>query len=189
MWYDFRFDWAPGTGRTVPPGVFERRGVLSLYFKGERTPNQRFEVDTWLSDGESPEIRVDDFDFDGHEDFAVHDANSASYGFPSYSVYLYRPLRRQFERSAAFSDLSEASLRLPQTNRELRRLRTFSKSGCCVHWVSEYDVASGTLRRVRTETEEELADESCVLTVEERAPDGRWTRATRACPRDQAASP
>jgi len=189
--YDFRFEWVPGTEKPVSPGVIERHGILSLHFKGDSAPIQRISVNTWLFDGETPDFRVDDFNFDGHEDFAVHDANSGSYGSPSYSVYLYYPTRGRFERSARsapFSDLSEASLRFPQTNGNLRRLRTFSKSGCCVHWISEYDVVAGGPRRVKSETEEELADERCLLTIEERAPDGRWTRATRACAQDQKAS-
>lgn len=132
---------------------------------------------------------VDDFNFDGHEDLAVHDANSASYGGPSYSVFLYRPEGARFLRSSPFSDLSEASLGFPEISRARRRLRTFSKSGCCVHWTSEYEIVRDTPRWVRTETEETLADDQCVLTIDERASDGRWTRSTAPCSRDQEAAP
>ncbi len=185
--YDFRFDLSPQAATTASSTSMELHGLLSIHHKGASKPLQRIRIDTTLS--EVPEILVDDFNFDGHEDFAVHDANNASYGGPSYSVFLYRPEGRRFLRSAQFSDLSEASLGFPEISHTRRRLRSFSKSGCCIHWKSEYDIVAGIPRRVRTETEESFLDDHCVLTIEERTSDGRWKRSTAPCPKDEGQAP
>ena len=85
-------------------------------------------------------INVGDFNFDGHEDFAVQNGNHGSYGQPSYSVYLYSPKKSAFVYSKALSSLIEDTLGFFHVDSKNKHLITFSKSGCCYHETVEYVV-------------------------------------------------
>lgn len=52
--------------------------------------NQNF-----LSTEEDGNIVIGDFDFDGHDDFAVQDGYKGSYGYASYDVYTYDKKRKR----------------------------------------------------------------------------------------------
>jgi hypothetical protein len=85
-------------------------------------------------------INVGDFNFDGHEDFAVQNGNHGSYGGPSYSVYLYSPKTTAFVYSKALSSLIEDTLGFFRVDGKNKHLITLSKSGCCYHETVVYAV-------------------------------------------------
>jgi hypothetical protein len=185
--YDFRIELEDVVRALPPDAVQGPRATISIFHKGTTEPFQRVTIDVMderaAKSDDAPKIIADDFDFDGNEDFAVHDADSGSYGGPSYSVFLYRAASKQFVRSAALSNLTEQSLGFPDVDHVRHRLRVFSKSGCCIHWASEYGVIGGIPLRMKTESEEAAPDEQCILRLEERRADGTWLRTKRPCPK------
>jgi hypothetical protein len=184
--YDFRLEVGSarprGGGEDVGP-----RGELTILHKGTNQIAQRLRIAS-LGDSASnadydPELLVEDFDFDGHEDFALRTCDRCGpYGAPTYSVFLFTPKSRTFVHSSAISRLTEASLASMRADAARKRLIIASKSGCCIHWSEEYEVSHGIPRLMKRETEEETTDDKCVLTVETRRKGGIMQRETRPCP-------
>jgi hypothetical protein len=128
-----------------------------------------------------PPLLVQDFNFDGHEDIAVHTGDSGPYGAATYGVYLYSSASRTFVHAPALSRLTEESIAPMRADASRRRLVIASKSGCCIHWSEEYDVRGDLPILMKRETEELGADDVCLLTVEERQQGGVLRRKKRAC--------
>src|ERR1700761_1289008 len=98
--YDFRLslreECAPDKS---PDGVCEAPGEVEIRSKGTGTPLQRIALESidvvTAEDGQpldrarEPDdgqatLAVGDFDFDGHEDFAVQDSQEGPYGGPTF---------------------------------------------------------------------------------------------------------
>lgn len=92
-----------------------------------------------LYDEQSPLI-FKDFNFDGSEDIAIRNGNESSYGGPSYDVYVYNSTKKQFVPSEELTTLAFENLGMFQTDSKRKRLITFSKSGCCWHITTEYQI-------------------------------------------------
>ncbi|MBK1897482.1 FG-GAP repeat protein [Chryseobacterium paridis] len=92
-----------------------------------------------LYNEQSPLI-FNDFNFDGFEDIAIRNGNESSYGGPSYDVYVYNSTKRQFVISDELTSLAFENLGMFQTDLKRKRIITFSKSGCCWHLTTEYQV-------------------------------------------------
>lgn len=92
-----------------------------------------------LYDEQSPLI-FKDFNFDGSEDIAIRNGNESSYGGPSYDVYVYNATKKQFVPSEELTSLAFENLGMFQTDSKRKRLITFSKSGCCWHITTEYQI-------------------------------------------------
>jgi hypothetical protein len=122
-------------------------------------------------------VNVGDFDFDGHEDFAVRDGNDGSYGGPSYTVFLYAPSRATFVEAPALGELTHTNLGFFGVDPKRKRLTTFGKSGCCWHVMEEHEVVSGK-PIVVARTTEDATGESDVVITEERLVRGKWLRRT-----------
>ena len=159
-------------------GYREGPGYVTVFRKGESKPLQTISlphvVFTLESNGkpltnsaqlydDQGVINVDDFNFDGNDDFAIQTGNEGSYGSPSYSVFLYSPSTRTFRRSQPLSELIQDSLGFFQVDKRRKRLITFSKSGCCHHITSEYRVVNSHPQLVEEITEDET--ESGVIHV------------------------
>lgn len=136
-------------------GYIEGPGEVLVSRKGEIAPLQTIIMENILvsfADGKpftesgpiyQGFINVGDFDFDGHEDFAIQDGSEGSYAQPTYSVFLYSTERKQFVLNHPLSDLTHdgrGSFGLDAINRHLIVL---SKSGCCRHDSTEYKVQHG----------------------------------------------
>ena len=93
-------------------GYCEAPGEVIIYRKGSTKPLQTIGMrDIFVSLKNSGEpltnsaqlyddqgvVNAGDFNFDGHEDFAVQNGNHGPYGAPSYDVYLFSPVKGQFE--------------------------------------------------------------------------------------------
>lgn len=86
-------------------------------------------------------INVGDFNFDGHEDFAVQTGNEGPYGAPSYQFFLFDPKSKRQEPAPAFDKLvQEESLGFPNFVSRKHEIRALTKSGCCRHWLTTYAV-------------------------------------------------
>lgn len=184
--YDFRLE-ASAAGSRCGDEVGDPPGRLTIFRKGTRKVVQRVRLASLSqralgSDDDSP-ILVDDFDFDGHEDLAVHTGDSGPYGSATYGVFLFVPASGTFVHAPAWSRLAEESLAPLRADAARRRLVVASKSGCCVHWVEEHEVRGGVPRLVKRETEELDSEDRCVLTVETRRRGGGLRREKRACQR------
>ncbi|MDL2283727.1 hypothetical protein LJC19_01070 [Oxalobacter sp. OttesenSCG-928-P03] len=90
--------------------------------------------------GEQSVLIFDDFNFDGHEDLAIRNGNQSGYGGPSYDVYVYNITREKFMPSKELTALAFDNLGMFHVDHERKRLITFSKSGCCWHLRTEYEV-------------------------------------------------
>lgn len=170
--YDFRLEVEPVSPRNSSEDVGPP-GELTIFNKGTTRVAQRIRIGA-LAESASyadyePEVLVDDFDFDGHEDFALHTADHLGpYGTAAYSVFLFVSASQTFVHSPALSRLTEESLAPMRGDANRKRLVIASKSGCCIHWFEEYEVHRGVPRLMKRETEEVGADERCVLKVETR---------------------
>jgi hypothetical protein len=106
-------------------GYCEAPGRVVIYRKGSTKPFQTIamrNISISLKDDGNPltnsaqlyddqgVVNVGDFNFDGHEDFAVQNGNHGSYGQPSYNVYLFSPSKGQFELNRPLTDLIEQTL-------------------------------------------------------------------------------
>ena len=121
-----------------------------------------------------------DFDFDGHEDVAVRTGHEGPYGSASYVIFLRRD--DSYQPAPGLTALTQEAMGLPEVRTADGRLRTISKSGCCLHWTSEYTVVDGEPVLQRTETREHRADGSCWLVTETRTANDSWSTTSVPCP-------
>lgn len=79
----------------------------------------------------SHSIVLADVNLDAHDDLLLWTGRDGGYGGASYSVHLFEPSRDRFVYSKAFSDLTIGRSGL--FTLDDGRIRTGSKSGCCIH--------------------------------------------------------
>jgi len=130
-----------------------------------------------------PLFLVEDFDFDGREDFAIREGHSGPYGSPTYSIFLFSVAAGVFLRSSALSDVAEQSLGQLTLDASNHTLRIASKSGCCVHWFEWYAIEDGQPRLVKRETNDDsgAGGRPCTVTTELFPAIGNAVQATRGC--------
>jgi hypothetical protein len=198
--YDFRVvpkeECPDGQGRVPCPVAAE----LFVFRKGAHAELQHFalpELDlvtepngqlltnaTRLYD-EQGTLVVGDFDFDGHDDFAVQVGQDGPYGGPTFRVFLYQPGKGQFVESDALSELTQSHLGFFQVDTRRKRLIAFSKSGCCIHYTSEFAYRSGALVLVESLEENSLFGGGDVMTVIRGTLEGnKWCEVTTTRPVD-----
>lgn len=112
--------------------------------------------------GEHSLIISDDFDFDGDADLAIRDGDNGCYGGPSFDVHLKS--EDGFVRSPELAELTVGFCGLFQVDAKHKQLRTMTKSGCCWHEYTTYDVVDGKPRAIEvvTETLEETTEKRLV---------------------------
>jgi uncharacterized protein len=175
----------------------EGPGRVMVFTKGAAKPLQTIEMDNIfvsLDKGGKPlvntaplydyqgVINVGDFNFDGHEDFAIQNGNHGSYGGPSYSVYLYSTGQSRFVFSAALSGLIEETLGFFGVDGKRKRLSTFAKDGCCYHESVEYAVVGDRPVPVSRVVEDATKSERWVYVSRQRMVNGRWVGKTERVP-------
>ncbi|VXC98352.1 conserved exported hypothetical protein [Pseudomonas sp. 8Z] len=119
-------------------------------------------------------INVDDFNFDGHEDFAVQNGNHGSYGGPSYDVFLYDSKQQAFRHSQAMTRLIASTLGFFDVDAQAQRLQTLAKSGCCWHRTSRYRVEGNTPVEVWRSTDGASLHMSGYVREVEELRNGKW---------------
>jgi hypothetical protein len=187
----------------------EGPGSVVVFRKGARVPLQQEDFDalelvrekgatlvntSTLYDYQGT-INVGDFDFDGHEDFAVQGPHTGPYGGPTFSVFLYSAGVGKFVRSSAFSELTETTLGFFQVDTKSKRVVTLSKSGCCYHETTQYEVVDGGLVRTDVVIEDGFGEEDAsvplppntILLTHGRLVGGKWVTTKKTAPAKTAA--
>jgi hypothetical protein len=182
--FDFRLEAGPAP-TPASDDVTGPPGRLTIFRKGTTEIVQTVPIASLsehaLDPRYEPSLLVEDYDFDGHEDLALHTGDAGPYGAPTYSVFLYAPATRTFTLSRALSELAATSIVPMRADAARKRLMIESKSGCCIHWGEEHELQGGAPRLMKRETEAEEPGGKCVLTVETRRGSGGMKRETRPC--------
>lgn len=111
--------------------------------------NQNF-----LSTEEDGNIVIGDFDFDGHDDFAVQDGYKGSYGYASYDVYTYDKKRKIYSRNSALTRLAGGEyLGMFQIDKKRKRLLAYNKAADGVLYSFEFTSNGRGLKKVCEKTE------------------------------------
>lgn len=131
-----------------------------------------------LYDEQSPLI-FDDFNFDGSEDLAIRNGNESAYGGPSYDVYVYNSTKKQFVLSDELTNLVSENLGMFDTDHKRKRLITYSKSGCCWHMKTEYEVVPNKGLRKVYEFEEAANIDEYVHVTTRNLINNKWQTKTK----------
>lgn len=116
-------------------------------------------------------INVGDFNFDGLDDFAVQIGQEGSYGGPNYAVFLRTA--NGFVHNQRMSELTIEGLGFFDFDAKTRTLSTFSKSGCCDHWGTQYKVVNNQVVPIRM-TRDALSPDGMGRIEESVFTRGRW---------------
>jgi hypothetical protein len=171
--------------------ICEGKVTFTLFKKNSRHKFQEFKLDDtsfMLGDNDKPSVNVTrlydeqsavsfaDYNFDGIDDLALCDGNNGGYGMPSYQIYLFSRDAKKFVHSEPFSELSqEGQLGMFELDRKRKRLRSLSKSGCCLHTTEEFIVVNNRPKKIlEIEEDATIADEKRVKITTRRLVNGRW---------------
>lgn len=112
---------ADGASQTLRPAALYLNERATLYRGAVAQRDRRA----------SQSIIVSDVDGDGRDDLALWTGTRGGYGGASYDIYLFDATKKTFARSVAFSELTvgrDGFFTIVDG-----RIRTTSKSGCCLH--------------------------------------------------------
>lgn len=90
--------------------------------------------------GEQSVVQYFDVNFDGIKDLAIEDGQNSCYHGPSFQVYLGH--NGGFSHSPSFTRLAQEYCGLFEVNEEEKRIYTMTKSGCCWHQLSAFEVVN-----------------------------------------------
>lgn len=117
---------------------------------------------------------IEDINFDSHDDIALRNGNSGAYGGPSYDIYLFDVAKQQFRISDSLTELASSNLGLFSVDKKTKTLSTLTKSGCCWHQSSTYQLTDNQPILIEEVTEAYSGDgESVILTTREWV-NGKW---------------
>ncbi|AWG24389.1 XAC2610-related protein [Flavobacterium kingsejongi] len=134
-----------------------------------------------LYNEQSPLI-FQDFNFDGTEDLAVRNGNNSSYGGPSYDVYVYNKTRKQLVISDELTALAYENLGMFYADPKTKRITTFSKSGCCWHMTSQYEVVPNKGLVLVSELEEDAQGGEKVIVTTRKWVKKKWVSKSKSYP-------
>jgi hypothetical protein len=178
----------------------EGPGRVLVFAKGSATPLQAIVMDNiFASLGKRGQtltntaklydyrglVNVGDFNFDGHEDFAIQNGNNGAYGGPSYSVYLYSPSTERFQLSQSMTDLIASTLGFFDVDTNKKLLTTLSKDGCCFHTTTAYTVVHDDPIPVSREIEDATKSDKYVLVTTQLMVNGKWQGKSKRVPQDK----
>jgi hypothetical protein len=180
--------------------ICEGKVTYTLFKKNNAAPFQVFELpDTSFMLGENDQpsanitrlydeqsaVNFSDYNFDGIEDLSLCDGRNGGYGAPSYQIYLFMPRAGRFILSEDFTELSqEGRLGMFERDARRKRLRTSSKSGCCLHMTEEFVVVNNRPKKVLEIVEDAtIPDKRRVKITTKRLVGGRWRTTTQYVPR------
>lgn len=131
-----------------------------------------------LYDEQSPLV-FDDFNFDGSEDLAIRNGNHSGYGGPSYDVYVFHATKKKFVPSTELTKLATENLGMFDTDAKRKRITTRTKSGCCWHLMTEYEVVPQKGLRKVYELEEDATNGKTVTVTERKLIKNKWTKTVK----------
>lgn len=172
----YRFDISPDlygrVKRTDPEAVFSP-GVITIHAKRDNRRLIRVESDELtldLHDGrpvanihqlpydEQSVVMFEDVNFDGVKDLAIMDGQNSCYHGPSFQIYLGNPRDpTAFTYSAEFTELAQDYCGMFEVDTAKHQLHTMTKSGCCWHQFSSFDIVNGLPRPIHVLEEEYTA--------------------------------
>lgn len=152
---------ADGARQTLRPAALylNERGTL---YRGSTAQRDR---------RESQSIIVSDVNGDGRDDLSLWTGMRGGYGGASYDIHLFDPARKAFVRSAAFSELTvgrDGFFTIMDG-----RIRTTSKSGCCLHTEEFFVVEKNAPKLVERIVEDATADRAAPKRTVTKLVDGR----------------
>jgi len=176
--------------------ICEGKVTYTLFKKNSKQAFQAFKLDDtdfMLGDNDKPSVNVtrlydeqsavsfSDYNFDGIEDLSLCDGSNGGYGMPSYQIYLFSLRAKKFIHNEPFTELSqEGRLGMFEADAKRKRLRTFSKSGCCLHVTEEFAVVNNQPKKVLEVVEDAtIADEKRVKITTKRLVNGHWQRTVK----------
>ncbi|MBK8483849.1 MAG: hypothetical protein IPL31_05765 [Saprospiraceae bacterium] len=121
-------------------------------------------------------VAFEDYNFDGNIDVAIRNGNNSGYGGPSFDIYVYNITKKQFVLSKELTELASTNLGMFQIDKNRKRIITNTKSGCCWHSASEYEVVFRKGLQLVTEIiEDATIDEgNYVLVTEKNLVNNKW---------------
>ena len=176
--------------------ICEGKVTYTLFKKNTRQTFQEFKLDDtsfMLGDNDKPSVNITrlydeqsavsfaDYNFDGVEDLALCDGTNGGYGMPSYQIYLFSPRAAKFILSQDFTELSqEGRLGMFELDRNRKRLRTLSKSGCCLHTTEEFAVINNRPKKVlEIEEDATIPDKRRIKITTKHLVHGRWQKTVK----------
>ncbi len=119
-------------------------------------------------------LAVADFNFDNQPDIALRNGNNGGYGGPSYDIYLFDSTKKQFALHPALTEMASSNLGLFDVDPAAKTLTTFTKSGCCWHQWSTYQLTGNQPVLIREVTQEATGDDDMVSITDKRLVKGKW---------------
>lgn len=148
-----------------------------LFFSLDKNKNPSNHVE--LYDEQTPLI-FDDFNFDSTEDIAVRNGNNSGYGGASYDVYVFNITSKKFVLSKELTELASTNLGMFQIDKKKKRIITFTKSGCCWHLTTEYEVIPKKgLVKVYEREEDATKNDNFIHITERFLVKGKWKIITK----------
>jgi hypothetical protein len=175
-------------------GYCESPGKVVVFRKGSRRPLQTIAMRnifvSFKSNGEpltnsaplydnQGVINIGDFNFDGHEDFAVQNGNHGPYGLPTYDVYLFSTVSNRFELSRPLTQLIEQSLGFFEVDSIHKHLVTREKSGAVYHVMTAYAVIHDRPVPISRLIEDGRKAPGYIYVTNEHLVNGKWRRSVR----------
>jgi FG-GAP repeat len=131
-------------------------------------------------------VAVGDFNFDGYDDLAVPVDNAGPYGGQTYAILLFHAASGHYAEAPRLSALTRENLGLFAVDKQRKRLRTFNKSGCCVHFKSKFAVVHDEPILRGSEVESIVyKDDHCYVILKSTDENGKSRTTGRACTKDE----
>lgn len=166
----------PGTLDIFKKGsgeLFQRITMENMFIelnkKGETTVNL---VEVYGENNSG--LVIDDANFDHHADIILRNGNNGAYGGPSYDVYLFDVEKQQFTLNAPLTELASSNLGLFEIDGKRKTITTSTKSGCCWHQSSTYQIANNKPVLIAETTEEYSEEKKAMVATTRELVGGKW---------------
>ncbi|KHS67625.1 hypothetical protein RC90_10105 [Pectobacterium brasiliense] len=166
----------PGTLDIFKKGsgeLFQRITMENMFIelnkKGETTVNL---VEVYGENNSG--LVIDDANFDHHADIILRNGNNGAYGGPSYDVYLFDVAKQQFTLNAPLTELASSNLGLFEIDGKRKTITTSTKSGCCWHQSSTYQIANNKPVLIAETTEEYSEEKKAMVATTRELVGGKW---------------
>ncbi|MFJ5379703.1 lysozyme inhibitor LprI family protein [Pectobacterium sp. CHL-2024] len=166
----------PGTLDIFKKGsgeLFQRITMENMFIelnkKGETTVNL---VEVYGENNSG--LVIDDANFDHHADIILRNGNNGAYGGPSYDVYLFDVEKQQFTLNAPLTELASSNLGLFEIDGKRKTITTSTKSGCCWHQSSTYQIANNKPVLIAETTEDYSEEKKAMVATTRELVGGKW---------------
>lgn len=122
-------------------------------------------------------VYVEDINFDGQQDIFVKAATRTA-DAPSFQVFTYVPLKKQFALNTMLSNLTMVGEGLLLVNKDKKSIYTVSDWGCCGVEYTEYSLAKDALVKITIIHEDRSNDDYVVVTTQKLV-NNEWVPTTK----------